>query len=49
MSLGDWIEAEVAHEVGAINRQVLSRARRGHRLATNSSARLDIVVFFAGI
>ena len=28
MSLGDWIEAEVAHEVGEINRQVLSRARR---------------------
>lgn len=37
MSLGDWIEAEVAHEVGAINRQVLSRARRGTNILRNSA------------
>ena len=37
MSLGDWIEAEVAREVGAINRQVLSRARRGTNVLRNAA------------
>ncbi|MBR4383963.1 MAG: hypothetical protein IKP64_10440 [Selenomonadaceae bacterium] len=37
MSLGDWISAEVAREVGAINRQVLSRARRGTNILRNSA------------
>lgn len=37
MSLGGWIEAEVAREVGAINRQVLSRARRGTNLLRNAA------------
>lgn len=37
MSLSDWVEAEVAGEVGAINRQVLSRARRGTNLLRNAA------------
>lgn len=37
MSLGDWVAAEVAFEVGKINRQVVSRARRGTNILRNSA------------
>ncbi|MBR3746992.1 MAG: hypothetical protein IKN27_08545 [Selenomonadaceae bacterium] len=37
MSVADWISAEVAREVGAINRQVLSRARRGTNILRNAA------------
>ena len=33
----DWISAEVAAQVGMINRQVLSRARRGTNILRNSA------------
>lgn len=37
MSVVDWISAEVAREVGVVNRQVLSRARRGTNILRNSA------------
>lgn len=37
MSIADWISAEVACVVGGVNRQVLSRARRGTNILRNAA------------
>ena len=37
MSIGQWVEAEVAAQVNQINRQVVSRARRGTNILRNSA------------
>lgn len=38
MSIGGWIDAEVAFHVQAINRQVLSRAVHGTKILRNSAS-----------